>query len=251
MSPEIDDARRFAKIHQDVRRTDRDELNERDLYPESVDVGVSASLQAELDRLGSDLTASWPHPLALWSSVERGARSAEVSAAADERAFVLALWADGIVHFSGSSAELATVAEAIRDWLSAEEPGIDALAVKFPWLVDQPLARAYERGEATEYLWRSLLDAPPTENLRPLIDAAAADPRLRPLYPSTSFDRLCFSRTPGGPSPDAFPYAAPREGCFRVWRANKDGYLNENREFVLGEGDATRAVELLVEALPR
>jgi hypothetical protein len=246
MSPGIDDARQFAD---DPSRCD--ELNERDIYPESVGVGLSASLQAELDRLGSDLTASWPAPLALWSSVERGARSAEVSAASDERAFVLALRADGIEHFIGSSAELASVAAAICNWLSAEHPGIDALAVKFPWLADQPLARAYERGEASEYLWQSLLDAPPTERLRPLINAAAADPRLRPLYPSTSFDRLCFSGTPGGPSPDAFPYAAPRDGCFRVWRANKNSYLSENQEFVLGEGDAARAVELLVEALPR
>jgi O-glycosyl hydrolase len=49
----------------------------------------------------------------------------------------------------------------------------------------------------------------------------------------------------------AVPYAAPREERFRVWDPNEDGYLSEKQELVLGDGDAARAVELLVEALPR
>jgi hypothetical protein len=62
--------------------------DERSLYPDLVGRGLSAALQIELDALGADLKASWEiEPLAFWSGVERGHRTAQVAAAAGERGF--------------------------------------------------------------------------------------------------------------------------------------------------------------------
>jgi uncharacterized protein DUF6193 len=225
-------------------------VNERDLYPEAVDVGLSAALQVELETLGIDLEASWFEPLALRSGVERGTRRAQVSAAAEKRAFGLSLWTDGVGSLNGWSSELRAIAAAISGWLSDEQPRVDAMAARFSFLEVEPLGRAYERGEAIEYVWRGLLESPPVDAMLPLIERAADQPRLRRLRPWTSLDRVCFSRWVGWPFSNDLPYAAPRDGRFRVWRATDKDYLSEEQLTVVGEGDANRAVELLVSALP-
>src|SRR5204862_5022685 len=121
--------------------------------------------------------ASWPDS-APWSAVERGERKAQVAAALDG-AFPLALWAEGVEQLRGSTDDLAIVADAINQWLSESHPGSEAIASKFPFLKVEPLARAYERGEAIEYLWQKLIERPPNASLRPLIEAASREPRLR------------------------------------------------------------------------
>jgi hypothetical protein len=142
------------------------------------------------------------------------------------------------------------VAAAIADWLGDEELNGSAISSRHRFLEQTPLGAADERDEAVEYLWQQLLDAPPRESMQPLVEAAAAEARLRRLAPWTSFDRLSFSRGIGLEGSREFPYAAPRDSCFRVWRPNAGEYLAESEEDVLGEGDAKRAVELLVSALP-
>jgi Family of unknown function (DUF6193) len=198
---------------------DRDESRSRHIYPDTAGVGLSVPLQKELDRIGSTVQASWPIPLALWSGAERRERSAQVAAVFDA-------------------------------WLSDAQPGGEEMAEHFPFLSFQESARAYERGDAVEELWLSLLKgAWGIERLQPLVEAAGAEPRLRQLRPWVSVDRLCFSRWVGFPFSDDLPYAAPR-GSFRVYKPHPGEYLSERSVDVLGEGDPERVVELLVAALP-
>jgi hypothetical protein len=137
-----------------------------------------------------------------------------VAAALDERAFSLSLWSDGVEQATGRTGELADVAEALSRWISDERPSSETIADRFPFLEPTLLGRISEQGEAIEHLWRNLLESPPNESMRPLIERAAAEPQLRRLRPWTSFDRLCFSRRVGGGPSNAFPTQPPATGSF-------------------------------------
>jgi hypothetical protein len=78
--------------------------------------------------------------------------------------------------------------------------------------------------------------------LLPLVMEAARRPQLRQLYPFTSHDTLCFSRTTGFPYTTDCPMAAPDgDGGFRVMQYGGDS---------LGTGSAHEAADLLVQHLP-
>jgi hypothetical protein len=221
------------------------------LYPEAVDVGLSAPLQAELDKRCLGLKASWEMaPLALWSAVRCGERSAVVCAAAKKRSFDLTLSDQGVTYLEGWVDELSELASPICDWLFEPRPSGEAMAAKHPFLELDPLAIAFERGEAIEFLWLGFLEEPSDLGLDPLITAAAAEPRLRQLRPYLQMDRLCFSRWFDFPFSNDLPNAMADAAGFRVFRANElPPYLGGTAAGTLA-GDADHAVELLVEALP-
>jgi hypothetical protein len=233
--------------------------SEHELYPEAAGVGLSVPLQAELDKRCPRLKASWPlAPLALWSGVRRGERYAQVCVAAEERSFDLSLSDEGVGFLEGWVDDLADLAAPICEWFAEPRPSGETMEGRHPFLELDPYARAFERGEALEFLWRGLLDDPPVESLRPLVEAAAAEPRLRQLRPYTSIGRLCFSRWVNYPFSQDLPYALPREppyalqdeGGFLVFRANElPAYLDGSAPGAFA-GNARRAVELLVAALP-
>jgi hypothetical protein len=214
------------------------------LYPDAAGVGLGVPLQAELDRIGSQLRlGSELMPFA--SDVSRGNRSAQVMAAAKKRAFGVDLWAEGVQYLKGWTNELGDVASVFDAWLSDESPSGEEMEQRFEFLTLEQFARIYERGEAIEHMWRRLIKHGAMEpRLHPLILAAAEEPRLRQLWPFTSMWTLCFSRWVGGHSGD-LPSADPCDNGFRVYAPSEFG-----RGRVLGEGDPADAVELLVSALP-
>jgi hypothetical protein len=215
------------------------------LYPDATGVGLGVPLQAELDRIGSQLQlGSELMPFA--SDVSRRNRSAQVMAAAKKRAFGVDLWAEGVQYLSGWTAELREVASAFDAWLSDESPTGEVMEQRFGFLELAQFARIYERGEAIEHIWRGLIEHGAIEpSLHPLILAAAEEPRLRQLRPFTSLFTLCFSRWVGYPFSGDLPSVEPCDNGFRVYAPSESGQAR-----VLGEGDAARAVELLGSALP-
>jgi hypothetical protein len=232
---------------------EREAFTIRLLYPEAAGGGLSRLLRVELDRIGSGIEVSWPlNEGAMYSTASRGQRDVSIVSALDERAFHVVLSAEGVEYFGGWAAELAEVAAAIDRWLHEEVPGAEEMAARFPFLDFDEFAQAYERGDAIEEAWRGLLETggPAFAGMRPLIEAAAREPRLRQLRPFTSMDRLCFSRWVGFPFSGDLPHAAPHQGRFLVWKPPPDEYPSERPEDLLGEGDALRAVELLLAALP-
>ena len=214
------------------------------LYPDAAGVGLGVPLQAELDRIGSQLRlGSELMPFAC--DVSRGNRSAQVMAAAKKRAFGVDLWAEGVQYLKGWTAELREVAIVFDAWLSDESSSGEEMEQRFEFLALEQFARIYERGEATEHMWRRLIEhGAPEPRLHPLILAAAEEPKLRQLWPFTSMGTLCFSRWVGDSSGD-LPAADPCDSGFRVYAPSEFG---QGR--VIGEGDAAHAVELLVSALP-
>lgn len=226
----------------------------RRLYPEAAGGGLSRLLRVELDRIGSGIDVSWPlNERAMWSAASRGQRNVSVVSSLEQRAFHVTLWAEGVEYLAGWAPELPEVAAAIDRWLHEDVPGAEEIAARFPFLDYDEFAQAYERGDAIEKRWRGLLESggPAFAGMRPLIEAAATEPSLRQLFPFTSHDGLCFSRWVGYPFSDDLPHAAPHQGRFLVWRPRPGEGLSERPEDLLGEGDASRAVELLVAALPQ
>ena len=204
--------------------------------------GLPHALNHELARIGSAVVVSWREPRAFWAKAERDARMVQVATAEDEQSFHVDLWKEGVDFLGGWTARLAETAQAVDAWLGGSEPTINELLERFPFLHGEDGARAYERGETIERRWQSLLaGGAPFERMQPLVDAAAADPTLRRLYPFTSMDSLSFSRWVGFPFSDDLPEAAPRDGEFYAWSATGE---------VLGHGSAARAVELIVASLP-
>jgi hypothetical protein len=204
-------------------------------------------LQAELDKIGSQVRlGSELVQMSFWCDASRGNRQAQVKAAAKKRAFSVDLWAEGVQYLQGWTGELPEVARVFDAWLSDESPRGEEMAQRFGFLDLTQLARSYERGEAIERGWLQLIEHGAIEpRLHPLILAAAEEPKLRQLFPFTSVHTLCFSRWVGYPFSRDLPYAWPCDHGFRVHAPSESG---EGR--VLGEGDAARAVELLVSALP-
>ena len=77
----------------------------------------------------------------------------------------------------------------------------------------------------------------------PIIKAAMKKPALRQLFPYTSLNRLCFSRTTGYPFTHDCPRIEPQgNGRYRV-------YMPDSQE-IIGEGTAGEAVEIVVNHLP-
>jgi hypothetical protein len=201
--------------------------------------GLSAALRRELKRIGSPVRNS-----------RRGDRSVQVRVALDGSLHA-ALWSEGVSYLNGWAANISELAAAVDAWLSDARPGGEEMAARFAFLTFNDHARAYERGDAIELVWRNLLTVGPDfDRLRPLVEAAAAEPALRRLLPWTSMDRLCFSRWVGWPFSNDLPFAAPRGEGFRVYQPSLTEYLRQEPDDLLGEGDAAHAVELLVAALP-
>jgi hypothetical protein len=202
--------------------------------------GFAGALASELEQLGSTLRPeSGPRDL-LSAGVRVGSRTASVTCAANERAFHVDFWNDGVQSAGGWTAELPQAARAAAEWFE-RSASVRGVAERFAFLKPNPLAEAYEAGSAIEFRWGELLDDPRHEELQPSIAEASGRAELRRLFAFTSLFSLCFSRWVGYPFSEDLPAAKWQDGTFRVVDAS-------NRP--IGSGDEVAAVDLLVDGLP-
>src|SRR5436190_6359999 len=90
------------------------------LYPDiEAAGGLSAALQAELQRVGSDLQVSNVDEVSFisYAHVESGFRSSQVFLAANERLFVFDCWSRGVLFGNGKTQSLNELARAINRWV--------------------------------------------------------------------------------------------------------------------------------------
>ncbi len=226
-----------------------------DLYPDLRRAGgLIPALQEVLRRMGSKLTTE-QHSLPLPVSYARagsGNRHSQVMIAAEERAFHVDFWCEGVEYGGGWAKSLEDAAAAIIDF-SEGLATAEAMAAKYAWYEDVN-GRQHERGAAAyvERAWENLLaqfSAYPEGAMMsivfPLIEEASRRKRLRQLLPYTSLSRLCFSRTTGYPFTNDCPLAYPVEGnLFRV--LVRAGGERASAEDV----DVSTAVDLLEAHLP-
>jgi hypothetical protein len=148
---------------------------------------------------------------------------------------------------SGSTQDFRAVVHAAVAWrngLVLHEIQAAALFVKI-----SEVAFAHERGpaDAVDLQWRQLqqrAEAEDPEQLLPLVRAAAAEPRLRQLFPFTSHWALLFTTCTGFPYSHDVPMVAPLEN-------NRYQVIAADRTTHIGEADtAEEAIALVAGALP-
>lgn len=190
-----------------------------DLYPDVVEMGgLAPALRTAAGRAGVDLgdisAPPWPDPFTtVYLSSSRG--SIGVVAEPSERRFDVGFSARGHNWAQGSTADLAEVVGAVHAW--REGAKLRELAARFPFMRYDRMAQAYEDGKPVEVRWDDLLSDPELDAIRPLLRAAHAHPRLRPLFPSVSHLTLAwFLRGLPSQADGAVQVLLTPEGGYRV-----------------------------------
>jgi hypothetical protein len=216
-----------------------------DLFPDLIAAGgLENALQSALRGIGSALTVSELDKdlcLAVCAYVKSGSRLSQVYVAAEERLFIFDFWARGVYLAKGQTPRLDETARAIDKWVTSSCSTAD-LATAFRFVVVEPKAAAYERGEEVEDRWRSYISEIAFPELAPFVEATSRRPQLRYLFPYTSMNTFCFSRCTGYPFTLDTPFVRPvKESRYEVLSASG---------VVLGRGDAEAAAELVVVNFP-
>jgi hypothetical protein len=216
-----------------------------DLYPDLIALGgLENALQSALRGIGSALSVSELDKdlcLAVCTYVKSGSRLSQVYVAAEEQLFIFDFWARGVYLAKGQTPRLDETARAIDKWVASSCSTAD-LAAAFRFVVVEPKAAAYERGEEVEDRWRSYINGIGFPELAPFVEAASRRPQLRQLFPYTSMNIFCFSRCTGYPFTLDTPFVRPvKENWYEVLSASG---------VALGRGDAEAAAELVVANLP-
>ncbi|HMJ91930.1 MAG TPA: DUF6193 family natural product biosynthesis protein [Candidatus Acidoferrum sp.] len=215
-------------------------------YPEVQSAGsLRAVVLDTMANLGSpflptDSTDWFPKT---YARVEAANRFVQVYVAALERLFLMEFWSKGVCLASGNCPDIRQTASAIHQWLSDVKLRVSGLSKDFIWVVPKEGAEAFEEGQEVDWRWEQLVnDEARLPEFRTLVRRAAAEPRLRELFPYSSMHTLCFSRCTGYPFTRDTPSITPiGNGNYRVSDGN-------DRE--LGLGDIDLAVRIAVDNLP-
>ena len=218
-----------------------------DLYPDLIEHdGLANAVQAALCMIGSSLSVSEPDKsvsFVVYARVESGHRFSQIYIGAKTRIFSFDFWNRGVCLAHGATPEIMEMAIALDKWI-ASNYSAGELASTFHFVQIKPTAADYERGEEVEMRWRqyvaSLGERFP--ELTAFVAAAAAEPKLRQLFPFTSMNRFCFSRCTGYPFTRDTPHVVPLG-------ADEYEVISSSGES-LGRSNAAGAVALTVAALP-
>jgi Family of unknown function (DUF6193) len=212
------------------------------LYPDVIEHGgLANALQATLGELRSPLVISESSAAPVSVRLGRWADCVLVFIAAERRLFCLAFWRRGVNVAVGRTANLSEAVQSIDTWLRSSCT-CDEFAAKFHFVSVYDDALAYERGEEVEARWQELLAARLIQGLRTIIRAAAAEPRLRELFPFLSHFTLGFSRCTG------YPFTRDTPAIFTVG-PNQFTVMSPAGQ-TLGRGNAEQAVAIAVSGLP-
>ncbi len=216
-------------------------------------------------------------------SVEEGSRFSQTQLAGGKRLFLTDFWSQGVLFGNASSDNLTDIARAIHVWViekssiekmsalfkffSPTEDGIAHEAGVYiehqwkslleSWKISENPFKIRSRKQLSSFLSLNLQQqirfvngyftyrARDNKELSPvpLIEAAMKRPELRQLFPFTSLQCLCFSRTTGYPFTHDCPKAEPQgNGKYRV-------YAPASLE-IIGEGTIDEVMEILIKHLP-
>jgi hypothetical protein len=159
------------------------------------DLSATASSRFPGNRQNASLIAdSVDGPV--YATVRRRSDQVLVYIAAETRCFYLAFWRRGVNLADGRSANLGEAAQAIDTWIRSSRT-CEQFATQFRFVRVSNDARAYERGEEVETRWQQLLAGRHLPGVNAIVRVAAAEPRLRQLFPFLRHFTLVFSRCTG------------------------------------------------------
>jgi len=214
----------------------------RELYPDlEVQGGVANALKQSLRSLGSALIVTG---LGV-ARVEQNRRFSQIYTAAHERLFLYDFWDRGVMLADARTPDLDSVAKSVHAWVE-DRVTMTQLRATFAFVVPAEIAEAFENDAEAEWKWSALEEAVRGQDhmsdLLPLVIEAKKRAELRNLFPYASHDNLCLSRCTGYPYSGDCPYAIPEKA--------KDYSVFDRRGKPVGQGDAARAVQLLIDHLP-
>jgi hypothetical protein len=189
-------------------------MNTEKFYPDVVaHGGLANAVGAALREIGSPLPATELDKavrFVAYARVESGKRLSQIYMAAQERLFMFDFWSRGVDLAKGKTKDLIEMARAIDKWIGSNCTAAE-LANAFLFVEASSAASAYESGEIVELRWQQYLASLSKDHpkLRAFITAAAAEPKLRQLFPYTSLDNFCFSRCTGYPFTRDTPRIVP------------------------------------------
>ena len=163
-----------------------------DLYPDLIEQGGLGPAVLNAARgAGVDIDEiTWPDNFfrLISASVDTPRGRISMHTVADQRLFGVEIDVDGKERAWGSAPDLeqaARVAAAWRDGITVRE-----LIAAYPFMRTHRFALAREDGNLLDVLWAFHLEDPGYEEMRPVLQAAHDDPRLRQLYPSVTHETL-------------------------------------------------------------
>ncbi|MGW4293353.1 DUF6193 family natural product biosynthesis protein [Micromonospora chersina] len=181
------------------------------LYPDVASAsGLATALHESAKRQGLDLdgiTAASGGPTS--ALLARADRVASVQLGSEGRCFIIKLGGRGVALSSGTELDLDVTAGVLHWWCGGTT--LTDLHRRYAFMSVGPLALAYEAGTEVEAKWR-LLRETASGKIRLAVEAAAARPVLRGLFPFLSHQTLCFSRCTAYPYSKDVPVIQPLGG---------------------------------------
>lgn len=221
-------------------------------YPEIVkDGGLAAAVLANrvpsdppIDVLNDGLTG--------YATIAFADRTIQLSCAVQKRLFIVVFIRRGVIFCRIGLSDMDDLRRAIDIWF-IKQAKLQDMKNQFPDLEVLPQGTAFESGRGLEFQWKSFLNNP-DPLVKPLIEAAAAKPVLRKLFPFRSGNTFRFSRTTGSPYTFDYPYfRIPEPGRYQAMAAAPHlSHLEaQTAGTLLREGTAAEVVASLIEAMPK
>jgi hypothetical protein len=248
----------------------------------SLDIAISKSLSdigSKLIADGTEVNKFMPY-----ARVEKGSRFSQIHIAGGQRLFLFDFWSEGIVFGNASREDISDVARAINAWIAdkssiekmsalfkffspsesgkAHEAGVyvehEWQSLLESWRTRENPFKIRSRRQLSYFLSLNLqlklrfvneyffylFHSNKKNSPIPLIKAAMKKPELRQLFPYTSLNTLCFSRTTGYPFTNDCPSIASQgNGKYCV-------YAPSSRLEIIGEGTIDEVMEIAIKNLP-
>lgn len=205
---------------------------------------INEALNIEFAKINSPLKVAIDdesHPPFSYARIENKKRFSQVYVAAEEKIYLPDFWKEGVCLANGSISDITQLAEVIDFWLSNDVTA-KQLSEKFSFVKLADKAIAFDEGVEIEYTWNFILNDSSTVELKDFVSLAVKDEILKWLFPFTSLNSLCFSRSTGYPYTNDIPIVIPvTKDIFEV-------RLHNNK--LLGRGTAAEALIVVKQNLP-
>lgn len=242
------------------------------IYSELVKAGgLKKAINAEFEKLHSVLRVvedeqldKLPFTFAL---IENEQKFSQVHIAAEQKLYLPDFWRDGVCLANGSTDNLSKLAAAIDYWLT-QNVSTKEFAEKFNFVTASEKSRAFDENNEVEYMWNCLLKDNDSLGLEEFIKLAAENNKLNKLFPFTSLYTLCFSKCTGYPfdttdlpnvTPIEYIHFSLQKNTAEYAKIRNNSTLSKSKIYVVtnnktqyvGEGNATEALKLVCDNLPK
>ncbi|GAO41392.1 DUF6193 family natural product biosynthesis protein [Flavihumibacter petaseus] len=241
------------------------------IYPEIIRAGgLANAIDLELKTINSSLRVrgddSFDKLPFSFAMVEHGNKFSQIYMAAKEKLYLPDFWRDGVCLAHGKTNSLTELAKVLDYWL-IQNVSTKALSEKYNFVCPSAKASAFDENKEIEFTWELLKNDDDSLGLKEFIGVASQDNTLNKLFPFTSLYTMCFSRCTGFPyDTNNLPNVTLLEYAHFILPKNEAEYskiqhtkatgdsqiyvvtLNMNK--YLGKGNASEALQLVLENLP-